>query len=106
MEVTKDDYDDVVAQAGKDGIVLIVDLFTDWCGPCKLIYPKLCELAEEMDGKARIVKFNINEYNKEFAKGLGVKVAPTFYVYKGGERVAEMTGAKIEPLRELIEEHA
>ena len=36
---------------------------------------------------------------------LGIKVAPTFLLYKGGEQVASMTGAKAEQLRELIEKH-
>jgi hypothetical protein len=52
---------------------------------------------------AQIVKFNCNAYNKELGKTLAIKVAPTFHLYKGGEKVAEMTGAKMDKLRSLIE---
>ena len=51
----------------------------------------------------QIVKFNCKPANKELGKELGIKVAPTFILFKGRERVAEMTGAKVDKLRELIE---
>jgi thioredoxin 1 len=68
-----------------------------------MIYPELVKLNAELAGKATIVKFNCNAYNKELGKTLGIKVAPTFHLYKGGEKVAEMTGAKVDKLRSLIE---
>lgn len=52
------------------------------CGPCKLIYPELVKLSAELSPAAQIVKFNCNQANKELAKTLGIKVAPTFHVYK------------------------
>jgi thioredoxin 1 len=45
-----------------------------WCGPCKLIYPQLVKLSEELAPAATIVKFNCNQTNKELAKALGIKV--------------------------------
>ncbi|KAK9804467.1 hypothetical protein WJX73_005097 [Symbiochloris irregularis] len=50
-----------------------------------------------------MVKFNCNKGNKEMGKELGIKVAPTFHLYKKGEKVAEMTGAKVDELRALID---
>lgn len=58
------------------------------CGPCKLILPQLVEMAEELKGRAHIVKFNCNKYNKELGISLGIKVAPTFLLYKGGDQVS------------------
>lgn len=78
--------------AAEDKLV-VVDFFTDWCGPCKLIYPQLVALSAELEPAATIVKFNCNQYNKELAKTLGIKVAPTFHLYKNGQKVADMTGA-------------
>lgn len=78
----------------------------DWCGPCKMIYPELVKLNVELAGRATIAKFNCNAYNKELGKELAIKVAPTFHLYKGGAKVAEMTGAKVDKLRALIEQHA
>jgi thioredoxin 1 len=68
-----------------------------------MIYPELVKLNAELEGKATICKFNCNAYNKDLGKALAIKVAPTFHLYKGGEKVAEMTGAKVDKLRSLIE---
>ncbi len=57
------------------------------CGPCKMILPQLVVMAREMEGRAHIVKFNCNKYNKELGISLGIKVAPTFLLYKNGEQV-------------------
>lgn len=102
QELTKLDYYQYLEDAGED--MVVVDFYTDWCGPCKLMYPKLVEMAEEMQPKGvRFVKFNCNKFNKELGSGLGVRVAPTFFLYKGSVKVAEMTGARVEKLRDLIE---
>jgi thiol-disulfide isomerase/thioredoxin len=61
------------------------------CGPCKVMLPLLEELAEELSGKADIVKFNCNAKNKELGKTLNVKVAPTFHLYKNNNKVTTPT---------------
>ena len=50
-------------------------------------------------------KLNCNKYNKELGMELKVKVAPTFHLYKKSIKVAEMTGAKIDALRQLVATH-
>jgi thioredoxin 1 len=89
-ELTKEDFQSFLDAAGDK--LVVVDFFTDWCGPCKLILPQLVELSAELEPKATIVKFNCNQHNKELAKALGIKVAPTFHLYKNGTKVADMTG--------------
>ncbi|GAB4819538.1 hypothetical protein N2152v2_006584 [Parachlorella kessleri] len=92
-------------EAAGDKLV-VVDFYTAWCGPCKMIYPELCEMAKEYEkAGVEIVKFECNKANKELGMKLAIKVAPTFHLYRRGEKVAEMTGAKVDKLRELIEEH-
>lgn len=99
-ELNSDDFYPFIEEAGER--LVVIDFYTDWCGPCKVMLPLLEELAEELSGKADIVKFNCNAKNKELGKTLNVKVAPTFHLYKNNNKVAEMTGAKIEDLKELI----
>lgn len=99
-ELNSDDFYNFIEKAGER--LVVVDFYTDWCGPCKVMLPLLEELAEELSGKADIVKFNCNAKNKELGKSLNVKVAPTFHLYKNNNKVAEMTGAKIDELKELI----
>ena len=50
-------------QITKEGVVL-VDFFATWCGPCKMLAPVLEELAEDMKGKAEIVKVDVDQDRK------------------------------------------
>lgn len=99
-ELTKDDFWQYLEEAGSK--LTVVDFFTDWCGPCKVMYPLLVKMAEAQPD-VNFVKLNCNKYNKELGKKLDVKVAPTFHLYKDSEKVADMTGAKVEELQKLIE---
>ena len=64
----------------------------------------LVKLSAELEPKARVVKFNCNKANKELGVELKIKVAPTFLLFQDGEKVAEMTGAKLEKLKSIINE--
>ncbi|KAK9823273.1 hypothetical protein WJX72_001501 [[Myrmecia] bisecta] len=100
-ELTIDDFDECIKEA--PGLV-VVDFFTDWCGPCKIMMPLLVAMQDEMPD-VLFTKLNCNKKNKELGVRLNIKVAPTFQLYKNGVKVADMTGAKIEELRKLIEAH-
>lgn len=94
-------YHQFLEDAGES--LVVVDFYTDWCGPCKMIYPELVNMANEMT-EVKFAKFNCNKDNKELGKTLGIKVAPTFHLYRKSVKVAEMTGAKVDKLRALISE--
>eukprot|EP00879_Flechtneria_rotunda_P005314 GHRR01005601.1.p1 GENE.GHRR01005601.1~~GHRR01005601.1.p1 ORF type:complete len:185 (+),score=41.35 GHRR01005601.1:513-1067(+) len=102
-EVDKDTFHDYLSKSKAK--LVVVDFYTDRCGPCKLIYPQLVELAGELAPDVAIAKLNCNQANKELATSLGIRVAPTFHLYKQGVKVADMTGAKVDQLRALIQEH-
>jgi len=91
-------------EAAGDSLV-VVDFFTDWCGPCKMIYPDLVKMSEELSENVKFYKLNCNKSNKDLGKKLQIRVAPTFHLYKRSEKVAEMTGAKVDKLRALIDMH-
>jgi thioredoxin 1 len=72
---------------------VLVDFWAEWCGPCKMIAPVLDELATEYGGKVRIAKVNIDE-NQNLAAQYRVTAIPTLLVFKGGQVLEQMVGAK------------
>ena len=82
---------------------VLVDFWADWCGPCKQMAPVLDKLAEEYGDKIDVVKINTDQ-NPETPRAYNVMSLPTMNVYKGGEVVKQLIGAK--PKRVLEKELA
>ncbi|KAG9447431.1 hypothetical protein H6P81_013559 [Aristolochia fimbriata] len=99
-EVNKDSFWPIVEAAGEK--VVVLDMYTQWCGPCKVIAPKYRELSEKFSDVV-FLKLDCNQDNKSLAKELGIRVVPTFKIFKDGKVVKEVTGAKIEELMFAIE---
>ncbi|WP_030163279.1 thioredoxin [Spirillospora albida] len=99
--VTDADFDSEVL--GNDKPVL-VDFWAEWCGPCRMVAPILEEISQAHGDKIEIVKLNIDE-NPQVAAKYGIMQIPTMNVYRGGEVVKQIMGAKPKAalLRELNE---
>lgn len=102
-EVELEEYWDVVKDLSSDGRVLVMDFYTQWCGPCKLMKPTLCDWAEELEGTVSFRKFEASKKNAPVGKELGIKSVPTLIVYKDGEEVGRIVGNKTPALREMID---
>ncbi|GHD17162.1 thioredoxin [Tianweitania populi] len=85
VKVDKNNFDADVLQSNEP---VVVDFWAEWCGPCKMIAPALEEISQEMGGKVKIAKLNIDE-NPELAAQFGVRSIPTLMMFKAGE-VADM----------------
>jgi len=72
---------------------VLVDFWAEWCPPCRKIEHLLGEIATEMGDKLEIVKLNIDE-NPETAMAYRVMSVPTLTIFKGGQPVQSVAGAK------------
>ncbi|WP_284125193.1 thioredoxin [Parerythrobacter aestuarii] len=72
---------------------VLVDFWAEWCGPCKMIAPALEEISAELADQVTIAKMDIMA-NTDTPSQLGVQGIPYLALYKGGEKIAELTGAR------------
>jgi thioredoxin 1 len=92
------------AEVLKNDKPVIVDYWAEWCCPCRMVAPVLEEIATEYADKIAVVKLNIDE-NPGVSQRYGIMAIPTMNVFKGGEVVKQIVGAKPKSaiLRELAD---
>jgi len=78
---------------------VLVDFWAEWCGPCKALSPVLDEIASEMDGKANIVKVNVDQA-QDLAQKFGIRGIPTLIFFKNGEVKSTLVGN--QPKAEIV----
>ena len=72
---------------------VLVDLWAEWCGPCKMVSPIVEEIASENSESLKVVKLNVDE-NPDTAREYGIMSIPTLLVFKGGKPDKRIVGAK------------
>lgn len=88
---------DALSNAG--GKLVVVEFFATWCGSCKALYPKLCQLAAEHPD-IEFLKVNFDE-NKAMCKSLNVKVLPFFHFYRGADGRLDSFSCSLSKLAKL-----
>jgi thioredoxin len=87
----------------KSELPVLVDFYADWCQPCKTMEPEVVALAHELNGKAKVVKVNIDR-SKVLAQRLRIQSVPTTMVFAGGRIAAAEVGAlRRDQLRLMME---
>lgn len=77
---------------------VVVDFFAEWCGPCKAMAPALDQVAQEMKGKVKVVKLDVDQ-NPQVTSKYGIRAMPTLMIFKGGQVAASHTGALVQKKR-------
>jgi len=101
QHATDDTFEQLVLKNDKP---VVVDFWATWCGPCKMVAPVLEEIAAEKSGSLRVVKLDVDA-NPGTARDFQVVSIPTMILFKNGEAVKRIVGAKGKAalLRELAD---
>jgi thioredoxin len=83
-------------------VPVLVEFYADWCGPCKVVGPMVDELAQELKGKAVVIRINVDE-NPTLAREHGVRGIPAFIAFKSGRETARQVGGiPKEQMRQML----
>ena len=83
LKITSENYEEEVLNSKEK---VLIDFYADWCGPCKMMAPVVEEVAEELAGKIKVGKVNVDE-NQDLAMEYGVMSIPTLVVIENGKAV-------------------
>ncbi|NP_001091804.1 thioredoxin-2 [Bombyx mandarina] len=105
MSIHIKDSDDLKTRLAEAGDKLVViDFMATWCGPCKMIGPKLDEIAAEMSDSIVVVKVDVDEC-EDIASEYNINSMPTFVFVKNGKKLDEFSGANVDKLKTTILKH-
>ena len=99
--VNDSEFDELLTYEGP----VVVDYTASWCGPCRVISPLIDQLAEEYEGRAKVVKIDLDQ-NKANAKKYGIRSIPAVLIFKKGEVVENLVGkSPYETYSQSVDKH-
>ena len=102
ITVNDENFSDEVLRSD---ILVLVDFWAEWCGPCKVFGPTIEELASDYQGKVKVAKLNVDD-NPQAAGRFGVRGIPTLIVFKDGKAQEAAVGVRPKgQLADLIDQY-
>ena len=92
-----DNFDNEVSSSN---LPVLVDFWAEWCGPCKSLGPILEEISNDLEGKLKVVKVNLDE-NQDLAMKYSIRSIPTLLLFKEGKLIDTKVG--LLPKSDLVE---
>ncbi len=102
INITRDIFEKEVLQSE---LPVLIDLWADWCGPCKMLSPVVSEIADEYDGVIKVGKINVDE-QPELAAAFKAESIPLVVIVKGRKVVDATVGYQPkEQLKEFVDKN-
>ncbi len=102
IDATDATFNTEVAEAD---LPVLVDFWADWCMPCRMVGPIVEQIAEEYDGKLKVVKLDVQN-NQETAVKFQIRGIPALMIFKGGKIVGQHVGAlSKDQLKQFVDQH-
>ncbi len=102
IKITSKNFEEEVS---KSELPVLLDFWASWCGPCRMVSPIVDEVANELEGKAKVGKINVDE-EQELAQAFSIMSIPTLVVINNGKLVNQSVGVRSkQEIIEMIENH-
>ncbi|MGI6133039.1 MAG: thioredoxin [Christensenellales bacterium] len=88
LQLTMDNFNKTIAQG-----ITLVDFWAEWCGPCRMLLPVIESVAQELEGKVKVAKVNVDN-QEAIAQKYGILTIPTVILFKDGEVMEKLVGYK------------
>ena len=90
LTITKENFEKEVIQSD---VPVLIDFWASWCAPCRMLSPTIESLADDMTGKIKVGKINVDE-QPELASAFRVSSIPTVNMVKGNQVIMQSVGVK------------
>lgn len=92
LTITEENYEQEVLQSD---IPVLIDFWASWCAPCRMISPTIAAIAQEMNGRIKVGKINVDE-QPNLASSFRVMSIPTLTLSKKGDVIWQTVGVKMK----------